>query len=159
MRTDILERKNDILQWISEHRSKAYICQQLRCKQDTLNSYLKKMNIEYSGNQGSAGYKPHDPGYMPLEQYLQKSTCVRFHLVREKMIREGYKQDACELCGLSEWQGKKLTLEVHHKDGNHYNNTLDNLQLLCPNCHSIQESHKKSRAIYGGLAELEQASD
>lgn len=153
MRIDILERKNDILQWISEHRSKAYMCQQLHCKQDTLNSYLKKMNIEYNGNQGSVGYKPHDSGYIPLEQYLQKSTCIRFHSVREKMIREGYKQDACELCGLSEWQGKKLTLEVHHKDGNHYNNTLDNLQLLCPNCHSIQESHKKSRVIYAGLAE------
>lgn len=51
MRTDILKRKNEILQWISEERPKCYICQQLGCKQETLNSYLKKMNIEYAGQQ------------------------------------------------------------------------------------------------------------
>lgn len=158
MRNDILERKKDILVWIEEHRSKAFICQQLHCKQDTLNRYLVKMNITYAGNQGSAGYKPHDSGYIPLERYLQ-STSIRFPKVKEKLIREGYREDKCELCGISEWQGKKIVLEVHHKDGNHYNNTINNLQLLCPNCHSIQEVHKKSRAIYGGLAELEQAPD
>ena len=42
----------------------------------------------------------------------------------------------CECCGLSEWNNKPITLEIHHKDGDHLNNVLDNLQLLCPNCHS-----------------------
>ena len=46
MRTDILERKDEILQWIEEEQPKCYICRQLNCKQDTLNSYLKKMGIE-----------------------------------------------------------------------------------------------------------------
>ena len=50
MRTDILERKEEILQWIDEHQPKAFICKQLQCKPETLNSYLKQMNIEYSGN-------------------------------------------------------------------------------------------------------------
>ena len=50
MRTDILERKEDILRWISENQSKAFMCRELQCKQDTLNSYLKKMGISYSGN-------------------------------------------------------------------------------------------------------------
>ena len=44
MRTDILERRNEILQWIEEEQPKSYICQQLGCKQETLNSYLKKMD-------------------------------------------------------------------------------------------------------------------
>lgn len=51
-RADILERKNDILKWIEENQSKAYMCRELKCKPETLNSYLKKMNIEYAGNQG-----------------------------------------------------------------------------------------------------------
>lgn len=55
MRTDILERKNEILQWISEEQPKCYICQQLHCKPETLNSYLKKMNIEYAGQQTKKG--------------------------------------------------------------------------------------------------------
>jgi hypothetical protein len=39
-RTDILERKEDILKWINLNQSKAYICKQLHCKPETLNSYL-----------------------------------------------------------------------------------------------------------------------
>lgn len=36
------------------------------------------------------------------------------------------------------WQGLKLPLELHHINGNHYDNRLENLQILCPNCHAIQ---------------------
>lgn len=42
----------------------------------------------------------------------------------------------CENCGLETWLGQPINLEVHHIDGNRTNNSLDNLQLLCPNCHS-----------------------
>lgn len=52
----------------------------------------------------------------------------------------GYK---CECCGISKWQGESLTLEIHHKDGDHLNNILDNLQVLCPNCHSQTKNYKK----------------
>ena len=55
MRKDILERREEILQWIREERSKRYICKQLACKPDTLNSYLKKMDIEYAGQQAKKG--------------------------------------------------------------------------------------------------------
>lgn len=46
----------------------------------------------------------------------------------------------CECCGSSHWLGKEITLEVHHKDGDSLNNTLDNLELLCPNCHSLTDN-------------------
>ena len=55
MRTDILERKEDILRWIEEERPKSYMCRELGCKQDTLNSYLKKMGIKYNGQQSKKG--------------------------------------------------------------------------------------------------------
>lgn len=42
----------------------------------------------------------------------------------------------CECCGISEWQGKKLTLQVDHKNGDWLDNTEENLRFLCPNCHS-----------------------
>ena len=146
MRTDILERKNEILNWIEQNQSKAYICKQLQCKQDTLNRYLEKMNIDYVGNQGGKGIKI-DPKYKTAEEYA-KSSYVKSSILKTKLIRDGIKEDKCECCGVSEWQGVKLVLELHHKNGNHYDNNLNNLIILCPNCHSIQESHNQSRNIY-----------
>ena len=46
----------------------------------------------------------------------------------------------CEKCGLSEWLGNPIPLEIHHKDGDHLNNELDNLELNCPNCHALTEN-------------------
>lgn len=146
MRNDILERKNEILEWISQDQPKAFMCKQLQCKQETLNSYLKKMGIEYAGNQGGKGIK-NDPSYKTAAEYIQ-SNSIKSSKLKDKLIRDGIKQNCCEQCGISEWRGIKLVLELHHKNGNHYDNDLNNLTILCPNCHSIQESHKNSREIY-----------
>lgn len=150
MRNDIIQRKEEILQWIDQHQSKAYICKQLQCKQDTLNSYLKKMGIDYAGNQGGLGIKT-DPKYKTAEEYA-KSSYVKSSKLKDKLIRDGIKENKCEICGISSWRGVDLTLELHHKNGNHYDNNLDNLVILCPNCHSIQEAHNKSRDIYNNRA-------
>lgn len=48
----------------------------------------------------------------------------------------------CECCGLEEWMGKPIPLEAHHKDGDELNSTLENLQLLCPNCHAMTDTYK-----------------
>lgn len=52
----------------------------------------------------------------------------------------------CENCGLEEWLGKPINLEVHHIDGNRSNNDLDNLLLLCPNCHSYTPSFSRKNS-------------
>lgn len=56
--------------------------------------------------------------------------------LRERLLKEELKEYKCERCGISEWNGQPIVLQVHHKDGNRYNNKLTNLVLLCPNCHS-----------------------
>jgi Zn finger protein HypA/HybF involved in hydrogenase expression len=69
--------------------------------------------------------------------------------LRRIVIRlRGYR---CEDCGLSEWLGKKLMLELHHVDGDHGNRNFDNLLLLCPNCHSITDNHKGRKKRTSGL--------
>lgn len=147
MRDDILKRKDEIIDWINKNKSKAFMCRQLQCKQSTLNSYLDKMGIAYAGNQGGFGIIKKYPHYKTAIEYAN-STCVKSSVLKEKLIKEGLKDDKCELCGVSTWFGIKITLELHHKNGNHYDNDLNNLQILCPNCHSIQESHEQSRLIY-----------
>ena len=51
----------------------------------------------------------------------------------------------CEKCGLIEWLGEPINLQIHHIDGNRSNNSLDNLQLLCPNCHSYTPSFTRRK--------------
>ena len=144
LRKDIIQRKEDIQQWIDECRPKAFICKQLNCKPETLNSHLKRMNIEYKGNQGGRGIES-DASYIKAIDYAKKDL-VQSNLLRKKLIRDGIKEYKCELCGLSEWQHQPIPLELHHKDGNHYNNELCNLQILCPNCHALQPNNSGKAA-------------
>ena len=58
---------------------------------------------------------------------------TRFNSVKRNLIN--LRGNKCERCGLSEWMGMKIPLELHHKDNNHYNNKLDNLMIVCSNCH------------------------
>ena len=141
MRTDILERKEEILQWIAEERPKSYMCSILKCKPETLNSYLKKMNIEYNGQQNKKGQQKGPNTYKPASYYFDNKHPINSHKLKTKLFKDGLKEEKCELCGLSIWQGVKLPLELHHKNGNHLDNSFENLTILCPNCHSIQEGN------------------
>ena len=63
------------------------------------------------------------------------------HLKRYLMERANNK---CEKCGWSELNQftNKIPLEIHHKDGDYRNNCEENLELLCPNCHSLTETYR-----------------
>lgn len=131
-RTDILERKSEILTWISENQPNAEIARRLKCKVDTLKVYYKKMGINYSGNSSRKGFI-HAEQRKSINDYLQSNT--NNSNKRKRLIEEGIKENKCEICGLSLWMNKPIPLELHHKDFNHYNNSIENLQVLCSNCH------------------------
>lgn len=133
MRKDIIDKNNDILIWVSEKQSNAEIARRLSCKVDTLKKYYKELGIDYKGNQGAKGHKFSSTKKSALE--MLNSPSITNSKKRIRLIEDGIKDNKCECCGLSEWMGKPIPLELHHKDLNHYNNSLDNLQILCANCH------------------------
>lgn len=56
---------------------------------------------------------------------------------KKRLVKEGYMEDLCVKCGIGpEWEGDPLTLHLDHIDGDNTNNLLENLRILCPNCHS-----------------------
>ena len=142
MRTDLLEKKEQILQWVAENRSKAYMARELNCNPKTINPLLKRLGFEYSGNLSGKGISKIRDDYMPLLEYLIQSENIQSNKVRIKLLKEGYKKHQCEICGLTQWMEQPIPLELHHRDGNRYNNTIENFQLLCPNCHAQTESYR-----------------
>jgi DNA-binding CsgD family transcriptional regulator len=82
---------------------------------------------------GAVVARPHP---LPLQELLVAGVDPgRFNL-KLRLLRAGLKTNACESCGLHEWNGQAIALALHHVNGDRYDNRLENLQLLCPNCHS-----------------------
>lgn len=66
---------------------------------------------------------------------------LSLHIKRYMLKKAEYK---CETCGWHEVNPTtgKVPLEIHHIDGNYTNNKEENLQVLCPNCHSLTHTYK-----------------
>jgi DNA-binding CsgD family transcriptional regulator len=58
------------------------------------------------------------------------------HNLKRRLITEGLIAERCGSCGIREWRGRALALQLHHINGDRHDNRLENLALLCPNCHS-----------------------
>ena len=142
MRQDIIDRREDILRWVEENQSKAYMARELGCNPKTVSAVLERMGIDYSGNQSGKGHSKDSKARMNLVEYLEKSQDIQSNKVRKKLLEEGYKTHKCECCDLTEWMGKPIPLELHHKDGDRNNNTIENYELLCPNCHAFTDSYR-----------------
>lgn len=79
---------------------------------------------------------------MPLEDLLVagRTTTNRTHL-KQRLLKARFKESRCEICGITEWQGKPLSLQLHHINGDGHDNRLENLELLCANCHSQTDTY------------------
>ncbi len=77
---------------------------------------------------------------------LLRKDCKVWDL-RDRLIASGLKKAMCEECGLTEWRGGPAPLQVDHVDGDNLNNDLNNLRILCANCHMLTETwgFKKGR--------------
>ncbi len=87
--------------------------------------------------------KSHKAGYRSsLEELLvENSPCCRGHRLIQKLYKAGLKENKCEICEIGNiYNGKPLTLQLDHINGIHSDNRIENLRVLCPNCHSQTET-------------------
>lgn len=73
-----------------------------------------------------------------LEPLLRRGT--RITALRNRLIAAGLKEARCEHCEITEWQGQPAPLQVDHVDGDRRNNLLENLRILCVNCHALTDT-------------------
>lgn len=123
--------------------SKADFCRALEIapkggNYETIDKLIKKYDLN-----ANFEYKPWNKGKKyafkkySLEEILVENSPHRgtFSL-RERLIRAGIKKSECEICGYSD------KIELHHINGNPYDNRLENLQILCPNCHAKTDNYR-----------------
>ena len=106
-------------------------------------------DLDFSKMKENANNRKHI-NEIPFGEVFKKGTHYSSSLLRNKLIKSGIKTfEKCEECGITEWNGKPIVIQLHHKDGDSSNNELDNIAELCPNCHSQTEnySRKKNRTI------------
>ena len=125
----------------------------LGIKYETFRVHARRLNVFYpnKGLKGTSKPKQDGLGKIPLQEIFEgKHPQYQSNKLRKRLFTEKIKQEKCELCGITEWLGKKLSLEVDHKDGNRYNHKLENLQILCPNCHSQTDTYRGKNKSGGG---------
>ncbi len=80
---------------------------------------------------------------LPLEQVLRVGSRYQSFKLKKRLFLQGLKQPVCELCNWAQVAPDgRIPVELDHINGDHSDNRLENLRILCPNCHSLQPTHR-----------------
>ena len=97
----------------------------------------------FSGQTWNKGLKLPFKPKIDLNDILVKNSYYQSYKLKKRLINEGLKQEKCEICGWStKTEDNRIPLELDHVNGDRNDNRLKNLRVLCPNCHSLQPTHR-----------------
>ena len=111
----------------------------------TIKKRLKEYGINtdhFTGKGWNVGLVFKPMKQFKLEDVLQKDFPYNTQRLKNRLIDAGVKEHKCEKCQRTEWNGKPIPLELHHINGDRTDNRLENLQILCPNCHAQTDHYR-----------------
>lgn len=135
--------KLEFVKTCRESASMAQAAVELGMNYKTLCFHAKRLGC-FLPNQAGKGArkKPSKAPVSLMTIFSGRHKTYQSHKLKIRLIKEGIKRHVCESCELTIWQGKPIPLELHHQDGNRFNNSLENLKLLCPNCHALTDNYR-----------------
>ena len=133
-----------IIEVAKKSPSATWAAKELGIKYGTYKIHAQRLGV-FVTNQGAKGSsKPIlDDRKISLEKILSGNhPHYQSNKLRKRLIKEGVKEHKCECCNGTEWLGKPIPLELEHMDGNCYNHKIENLKMLCPNCHAQTDTYR-----------------
>lgn len=116
---------------------------------DYIKKHIKQYNIDCSHFDMSIKTNPNKPIYSDEDIFKIHEHFLSPGMIKRRLLKK-YRENKCECCGITEWNNKPIILQLHHINGNRNDDRLENLQLLCPNCHSQTDNfcvHEKKYAV------------
>lgn len=97
----------------------------------------------FTGQAWNKGMTGISANIRPVEDYLtfHGEVEIASHNLKMRLLKEGMLERKCYSCGLIDWMGKPIPIQLEHIDGDHYNNLIENLIILCPNCHAQTDTY------------------
>lgn len=117
-------------------------------------SYLKMKIKEYEIDISHMLHQGHNRGKTwkidNLDNILiESSTYTNTHSLKNRLWKHGLLEKKCSSCGITEWMGKPAPLQLDHINGTRSDNRIENLRILCPNCHSQTDTWTgKNKRVY-----------
>lgn len=144
VQTKRIEFEQGILDIIDHAHSFSEVCDLLGIKHtrtniDRIIKFLEERNITPIWHKKLINRKP--GGYWTQETIFVKDSKYKTSGLKTKLLQYGLKEARCEICQNTEWRGKPIPLQTHHINGIHTDNRLENLQLVCPNCHAQTDNY------------------
>lgn len=113
---------------------------------DQIKKYIKEYGLDsghFTGKAWNRGMRGMGKPHILLKNILVKHSTYQSFKLKNRLFKEGLRTSKCELCGWSEKSlDGRLPLELDHINGDRHDNRLANLRILCPNCHSLQSTHR-----------------